>query len=112
MRHHITGKVLLTTLLYVSTMMFGHTVEGEGTWTEAVVDRLEGEYAVLLVEPDEAELMIPITELPEGVRDGVWLDVRLEGDMVLDAAIDQEHTEERERKARDLLERLKAKWNE
>ena len=42
----------------------------------AVVDRIEdGMHAVLLVGPDEVELVVDATLLPEGTAEGDWLRV-------------------------------------
>jgi hypothetical protein len=40
----------------------------------AVVDRIvDGATAVLLVGPDEAELLVPADSLPDGAGDGTWV---------------------------------------
>ena len=39
----------------------------------AVVDRIVGGQAVLLVGPEEHEAHVPATELPEAAGEGVWL---------------------------------------
>lgn len=42
----------------------------------AVVDRIEdGRYAVLLIGPDEVELVVDAILLPEGTGEGDWLRV-------------------------------------
>ena len=47
----------------------------------AVVDRIEdGRHAVLLVGPDEVELVFDVALLPEGSREGDWLRVGLTAD--------------------------------
>jgi len=43
----------------------------------AVVDRLEGELAVLLVGADEVEVTLPVGELGGEAREGAWLLVRV-----------------------------------
>ncbi|MFC2949757.1 DUF3006 domain-containing protein [Virgibacillus sediminis] len=112
MTHIIAGKILLTSLLHLSTLLSGYPLQQDGVSVsvKAVVDRMEGEYAVILMENDEAEIVVPAADLPEGTRDGVWLDIELENGTLANVAIDYELTEEREQAARDMLERLKAKW--
>lgn len=47
---------------------------------KAVVDRFEGDLAVLLVGEDETELVVPRSELPAGAAEGTWLRLGLEVD--------------------------------
>ena len=52
----------------------------------AVVDRIEdGLHAVLLVGPDEVELVVDATLLPEGTGEGDWLRVGFVRDPALTA---------------------------
>ena len=47
----------------------------------AVVDRIEdGRHAVLLVGPDEVELVLDVALLPDGALEGDWLRVGLTAD--------------------------------
>ncbi len=60
----------------------------------AVIDRIEeGRWAVLLVGPNERELIVPIEELPPEAKAGHWLRVRLEDNRLVHALIDREQTE-------------------
>lgn len=53
----------------------------------AVLDRIEdGRFAVLLVGPDEVELVVDATLLPEGTSEGDWLRVGFASDPELTAA--------------------------
>jgi hypothetical protein len=61
----------------------------------AVVDRIEdGMHAVLLVGPDEVELVVDATLLPEGTVEGDWLRVGF----VRDPALTEERREALERR--------------
>lgn len=61
----------------------------------AVVDRIEdGLHAVLLVGPDEVELVVDVTLLPEGTAEGDWLRVGF----VRDPALTTERREAIERR--------------
>jgi hypothetical protein len=60
----------------------------------AVVDRIEGEQAVLLVGDDEAEHLVAVADLPEGAGEGAWLQVTTGPDLQilgLDATGAEEH---------------------
>ena len=68
---------------------------------KAVVDRFEGEYAVLLFGDDEIKVDFPKKLLPEGAREGSWLKVVFE--------LDHEGTKKQEEKIARLIEKLKNK---
>jgi hypothetical protein len=70
----------------------------------AVVDRFEGDYAVLLIEDDEIKVDFPRKLLPDGTREGSWLTV--------DLKLDQEKTKKQEEKIAKLLDKLKKKNKE
>lgn len=65
----------------------------------AVVDRFEGEYAVLLIEEDKIKVDFPRKLLPDGTREGSWLTVNLK--------LDRERTKKQEEKIAELLNKLK-----
>jgi hypothetical protein len=71
----------------------------------AVVDRLDGDVAVLLVGPGHTEVHVPAADLPEDVGTGTWvvLDLQLQPPLVLGA--DPELTGDR---ASELARRLDA----
>ncbi len=68
---------------------------------KAVIDRFEGEYAVVLVGPEEIKVDLPRELLPEGAREGSVLDVSFE--------LDPGGEEERRIRIRDKLGKLKNK---
>lgn len=68
---------------------------------KAVIDRFEGEYAVVLFGDDEIKIDVLKKHLPSGVREGDWLKVVFE--------IDHKGTREQEKKVGSLLEKLKNK---
>ena len=68
---------------------------------KAVVDRISDGIAVLLFGKDEYQVSLPVDFLPENIREGDWMDV--------DFRINKELTEERYRKSRELLEKIKRK---
>ena len=68
---------------------------------KAVIDRFEGDFAVVLVGEEEIKVDIPRQLLPPGAREGSWLKIDLE--------LDPEGTKKQEEKIRGLLKRLKNK---
>lgn len=77
-------------------------------WETAVIDRVEeGRLAVLLVGEAEVERIVPVEQLPEGSRPGVWLKVRFDGDVLVEAMIDQEATERAAARVQSKLEALR-----
>lgn len=74
---------------------------------KAVIDRFEGQYAVLLVGEASRKLDIHRKALPKGVKAGTWLKIELEGESLLSAEIDAEETEAAKKRILEKLERLR-----
>ncbi len=68
---------------------------------KAVIDRFEGDYAVVLFGDEEFKVDILRKLLPEGAKEGSWLNVSFE--------LDSEGTQKQEQKIKDLLDKLKNK---
>ncbi len=68
---------------------------------KAVIDRFEGDFAVVMVGDKEIKVDIPRSLLPKGAREGSWLKFNLE--------LDQEGTEKQKEKISKLLDKLKDK---
>ena len=69
---------------------------------KAVIDRIEGDLAfVLLGENGEFQLNIPISLLPEGIKEGDILKISIERDI--------EATQETKQKVSGLMDKLKKK---
>jgi len=68
---------------------------------KAVIDRFEGDYAVVLFGNDEIKVDIPKVLLPEGSKEGSWLNVSFE--------LDIEETKSREKRIQSKLDKLKKK---
>jgi hypothetical protein len=60
--------------------------------TKAVIDRFEGEKAVLFVGVEQDQLVVLKSFLPKGAKEGDWLQVDVEDDRVLNASIDATET--------------------
>lgn len=63
----------------------------------AVVDRIEGEFAVLLIGPDEKKADFPLSCLPV-LREGTVISIEI--------CVDEEETQSRRAKAKELLRDL------
>ena len=72
---------------------------------KAVIDRFEGSLAVLLV--DEKPINVSRSVLPEGVKEGDWLDVVFEGEHMLSAKVDADETERMKTRIAEKLARLR-----
>ena len=77
---------------------------------KAVIDRFEGDLAVLLVGDRERQLVVPIKSLPAGVKEGQWLEVELAGDRLVSAIIDEEETSKVKARIAEKLARLRKGW--
>jgi hypothetical protein len=73
--------------------------------TKAVIDRFEGDKAVLLVGEEEDRLVVPRSSLPAGAKEGLWLQVDVADDRVLSATIDQVETAKRIERIEEKLAR-------
>lgn len=68
---------------------------------KAVIDRFEGNYAVLLFGKKEIRVDFPRELLPEGVNEGTWLKITLD--------IDEKGTTGQQQKISRLLDKLQKK---
>ena len=80
--------------------------EAERIW---VVDRIEGEVAVVVADDDQEMLDIPLNVLPHGVREGTVLRVTESKDHLLwvSAMLDEDLRLKRLRQAETILDELK-----
>lgn len=60
---------------------------------KAVIDRFEGNTAVLNVGEDERRLEAPRSSLPKSCKEGDWLQVELDGGKLVRVETDPEETE-------------------
>ena len=82
--------------------------ESERTW---VVDRIEGEIAVLAADDDQETLDMPLNVLPRGLREGAVLRVtESNGDLLwVSAIVDEELRLKRLTQAETVLDELKSR---
>jgi hypothetical protein len=74
---------------------------------QAVIDRFEGDLAVLLVGDERQPLDVPRSALPQGAGPGQWLQIAVESGRVVHAELDPEATEAAHQRIQDKLERLR-----
>ena len=75
---------------------------------KAVIDRFEGDYALVLFGEDEIKVDIPKMLLPEGAKEGSWLSINFE----LDVEGESKQRERIEKKLERLKRKGKAMGNE
>ena len=68
---------------------------------KAVVDRIEGDTAVLLIGEEETRLDIPLRLLPEGTREGSHLTIAFE--------LDKDSEEKKRQEISSLFDKLSRK---
>ncbi len=73
----------------------------------AVIDRITGEWAVLLVGDKEQERRVRASELPDGAEEGSIVEVRSTGLKLEVIATDDAATEAKRAEMKDRLSRLK-----
>lgn len=74
---------------------------------KAVIDRFEGEFAVLIVGEDEQHINVLRKLLPKQAREGSWLQVEIQNREVRSALIDEEETAKAEQRIAEKLARLR-----
>jgi hypothetical protein len=75
--------------------------------TKAVIDRFEDDLAVLLVGEEEEQLVVPRTSLPNGAKEGDWLQVEVEDDHLVSAVVDLDETTAAKERIAEKLARLR-----
>jgi hypothetical protein len=73
----------------------------------AVIDRFEGELAVLLVGEGERRVSFFRSELPPGVNEGDWLQIELEGDRLVGTTVDEATSARMRQRIAEKLARLR-----
>lgn len=60
-----------------------------------MIDRIvDGAMAVLLLGEEQTQVLVPVETLPVGSAEGLWLLIRIEDGVVIEAELDDEKTEE------------------
>jgi len=74
---------------------------------KAVIDRFEGNMAVLSLKDGQEQLVIPRKTLPHGVKEGHWLQVEVVDGKLVSAIIDEEETAKAKQRIAEKLEKLR-----
>ena len=75
--------------------------------TKAVIDRFEGDFAILFVKENNQRLDVPRKSLPSNATEGSWLEVEVKDGKIVQAALDEQETEETRARIAAKFERLK-----
>jgi hypothetical protein len=74
---------------------------------KAVIDRFEGEFAVLIVGEDEQHVNVLKKLLPKLSKEGSWLQVEIKNGEVVSAVMDEEETANAKQRIADKLALLR-----
>ena len=74
---------------------------------KAVIDRFEGDYAILIVGDDEQHLNIPRKQLPKGTKEGSWLQLDIVSGQPRNITLDDQATETARQRIAEKLARLR-----
>lgn len=78
-----------------------------GEMMKAVIDRFEGEYAILIVGDDEQRLNVPRKLLPKNAKEGHWLQLDIVGGEVRNIEVDEQETEKARQRIAEKLANLR-----
>lgn len=77
---------------------------------KGMLDRIEdGQNAVILLEQQDLEIVLPVAQLPEGSAIGSWFNITMEDGEVLAILPDETTSAEKADQAAGLMEKLKKK---
>lgn len=74
---------------------------------KGMLNRIEDGWAVILIEEEQKELLLPLSQLPEGSQVNSWFDIELEGEDLCSISLDEESRAAKEQEARDLRRKLR-----
>lgn len=77
------------------------------TEQKAAVDRFEEDKAVLFIGEQEHQLVVDRVQLPRGTREGHWLRVEVQDDVLVSAEIDEAETGRMEARIAGKLDLLR-----
>ena len=75
--------------------------------TKAMIDRFEGDLAVLLVGEEQDRLEVNKSMLPIGAKEGDWLQVDVKDDRIFSATADPKGTADAKKRILDKLTQLR-----
>lgn len=75
-----------------------------------ILDRIEdGQLAVILLEEERREIVLPIHYLPEGSRVNSWFEIMMDGEEIISLALDEETAQAKEDEAETLMQKLRSR---
>ena len=74
---------------------------------KAVIDRFEGEYAILIFGEDEQHLDFPRKLLPQKAKEGSWLQLDIVGGQPTNIILDDQETEKARQRIAEKLAHLR-----
>ncbi|MDQ0352216.1 hypothetical protein J2R98_002050 [Alkalibacillus filiformis] len=75
---------------------------------QGVLDEIvDGQTAVILVETTKQTFHLPVSQLPEESQEGIWYDIRVESDQIVELTINEEKTKQQKDGIRNRLNRLR-----
>jgi len=74
---------------------------------QAVLDRIEGSMAVLLLGEKQTPLSLPVSRLPAGPKEGDWLKLTMSNGEVVTVQPDPEETARRRQRVQARLDLLR-----
>ena len=72
-----------------------------------VVDRIEGEWAVVLLQGEGKSVNIRLADLPPGVKEGDYLRIERQDNKIVQVEVDLEAKAEAEKRIQAKLERIR-----
>jgi len=74
------------------------------------LDRIEdNQHAVILVEENKREYIIPIQQLPEGSSPGTYFDLTIENETITSLKWNEDETISQQQKVNDMMAKLRKK---
>ncbi|MDN7246760.1 DUF3006 domain-containing protein [Planococcus shenhongbingii] len=74
------------------------------------LDRIEdGQLAVILLEEEQREIVLPVQYLPKGSRVHSWFEIVMDGEEIISITLDEETAESKMNEAEDLMQKLRSR---
>jgi hypothetical protein len=78
---------------------------------KAVIDRFEGNLAVIVFEKNEKRMIYLKNNLPKGAKEGDWLLIEIQDDKIIKIDIDFQLKEDAKRRITGKMEKLRNEKN-
>lgn len=74
-----------------------------------VIDRIENNVATILIEDIKEELIVPVDQLPDGSKEGTWLNIEKVEHKFIIVDINEEKTISMKQQSKQLMNKLKSR---